>query len=194
MTVLIATDVFGITPAVHSLARSLGRKCRLVSPFSDIASAFYSEQKAYQAFLAEGGVARYAEKIQHLLKEQGSHIHFAIGFSAGASALWLGSTSPVFRHLQMMSLFYGSRIRDYTDIQPVCPSRLIFAEKEAAFEPGLLAAELKDKGHTVELVKNTAHGFMNPYSGGFCVKSQARYLAELSQMLDTEEASHGELA
>lgn len=182
MTVLIATDVFGITPAVHSLVRSLGCDCRLISPFGDREGGFYSEQKAYQAFLAEGGVARYAEKIQDFLEKERGDILFAIGFSAGASALWLSSASPVFQQLQMLTLFYGSRIRDYTSVMPLCPVRLIFAEREVAFQPASLAAELQEKGHRVEVAKNTAHGFMNPYSGGFCVKSQARYVDELSEV------------
>ncbi|MES2069403.1 MAG: hypothetical protein V4488_03580 [Pseudomonadota bacterium] len=194
MTVLIATDVFGITPAVHSLARSLGSKCMLVSPFDDENNRYHSEQLAYQAFLAEGGVARYADKLRSILAEDRAGIQCAIGFSAGASALWLGSATPGFGRLHMLTLFYGSRIRDYAQLTPLCPVRLVFAEREPAFEPAALAAELGARGHTVELAKNTAHGFMNPYSGGFCVKSQARYIAELAEMLRYAEMDRVELA
>ncbi|HTD03384.1 hypothetical protein [Undibacterium sp.] len=187
MTVLIATDVFGITPAVSSLARSLGGNCQLVSPFDDERSSYYSERLAYQAFLAEGGVARYADKIQSILAKGAAGIQFAIGFSAGASALWLGSATPGFSRLQMLTLFYGSRIRDYASLAPRCPVRLVFAEREPAFDPAELVAELRAKGHSAEVAKNTSHGFMNPYSGGFCVKSQTRYIAELTEMLRSAE-------
>ena len=190
MTVLIATDVFGITPAVHSLVRSLGSSCLLVSPFDDANISYQSEQLAYQAFLAGGGVAHYAARIQSVMAKGAADIRFAIGFSAGASALWLASTTPGFGRLHMLTLFYGSRIRDYASLMPLCPARLVFAEREPAFEPAALAAELQAKGHSVELAKNTSHGFMNPYSGGFCVKSQARYTAELAEMLQSAEVEH----
>ncbi|WP_394779486.1 hypothetical protein [Undibacterium sp.] len=183
MTVLIATDVFGITPAVNSLARSLGGKCQLVSPFEDNTGAFHSEQKAYHAFVAQGGVAGYAGKLRSLLQESVGQIRFAIGFSAGASALWLGSEAEEFGSLQQLTLFYGSRIRDYASLKPRCPARLIFAEREPAFDAAALVAELGSRGHRAEVAKNTSHGFMNPYSGGYCVKSNTRYIEELAAML-----------
>ncbi len=194
MTVLIATDVFGITPAVHGLARSLGGACRLVSPFDETASAFRSEQQAYQAFIAQGGVAGYAAKIRSLMQEGVEHIRFAIGFSAGASALWLGSTAPEFSLVQRMTLFYGSRIRDYLNLKPRCATHLVFAEREAAFDAAALVAELGSRGHRAELAKNTSHGFMNPYSGGFCVKSHTRYTEELATMLRVGRAYKAEAA
>ena len=183
MTVLIATDVFGSTPAVSSLVRSLACACLVVSPFNDAEQHFQSEQKAYHAFLAEGGVARYADKLARLLHECEGDIEMVIGFSAGASALWIASATPAAAQLQSAVLFYGSRIRDHQQVQPLCPTRLIFAEKEAAFDATLLTAELRQKGHQAELVRNTSHGFMNPYSRGFCVKTQTNYLNQLSQLV-----------
>jgi dienelactone hydrolase len=133
-TILIATDVFGITPAVQSLVRQLSVNALIVSPFQDTERQFRSEQDAYQAFIAEGGVARYTEKLDTILQQQTGLTH-AIGFSAGASALWISSQHEFVRSLQNMVLFYGSRIRDYREVLPVCPVRLIFAEQEAALIP-----------------------------------------------------------
>ena len=193
MTVLIATDVFGITPALASLVRSLGCECLLVSPFDDPSLYFQSEQKAYHAFLASGGVARYADKVSALLHEksvQDKTIRMAVGFSAGASALWMSSARPEAAQLQAAVLFYGSRIRDHKDLQPICPLRLIFAEKEAAFDAAALTQELQRRGHQVELARTTSHGFMNPYSRGFDVKIQAMYLDQLAaQILDMHSAN-----
>jgi hypothetical protein len=191
MTVLIATDVFGATPAVASLVRSLACPCVVVSPFDDPAHYFQSEQKAYHAFLAQGGVARYSAKVSALLQGKESHAgetpspqpwKLAIGFSVGASALWLSSVIPEAAQLQGAILFYGSRIRDHLDLQPVCPVRLIFAEKEVAFDATLLTSELRQRGHQAELAQHTGHGFMNPYCARFHVKAQSMYLAQLAAL------------
>ncbi|QJQ05763.1 hypothetical protein EJG51_007775 [Undibacterium piscinae] len=195
MTVLIATDVFGITPAVASLVRSLGCECIVVSPFDDPALWFQSEQKAYHAFLAEGGISRYASKVTARLQEQtlaasgASRIQMAIGFSAGASALWMASAQPEAARLQAAVLFYGSRIRDLQKLQPQCPVRLIFAEKETAFDAAALSKDLQSLGHQAELARNTSHGFMNPYSRGFHVKTQALYLTQLAAQIQELQLS-----
>lgn len=182
MTILIATDVFGMTPAVASLVRTLDQRCLVVSPFDDAELSFQSEQTAYYAFLAQGGVARYADKLMQHIQQHGEQLRMAIGFSAGASALWIASASEAAAQLQAAILFYGSRIRDHKQIQPCCPVRLIFAQNEAAFDATQLSAELQQLGHTAELVREASHGFMNPYSGGFDVKIQARYLDQLASL------------
>jgi dienelactone hydrolase len=180
MTILLATDVFGATPAVTSLVRALRKQCLVVSPFDDAELYFQAEQTAYYAFLAQGGVSRYAEKLKNILQQQGEEIQMAIGFSAGASALWIASADEAAAQLQAAVLFYGSRIRDHKQVKPICPVRLIFAENEAAFNASELSAELRQLGHHAELVRDTSHGFMNPYSRGFDVKIQTTYLDQLT--------------
>lgn len=182
MCILLATDVFGPTPAVASMVRALGHSCLVVSPFDDPELYFQSEQTAYYAFLAQGGVSRYAEKLRQQLLEHAASLRVAIGFSAGASALWIASADEAASQLQAAVLFYGSRIRDHKQVQPLCPVRLIFAENEAAFDASELSAELQQLGHQAELVRQTSHGFMNPYSRGFDVKIQASYLDQLVAM------------
>ncbi|MET3116015.1 dienelactone hydrolase [Undibacterium sp. GrIS 1.8] len=212
MTVLIATDVFGKTPALASLVRSLGQNCLVISPFDDEQSDFRSEQVAYQAFIAQGGLKRYVEKIialleaqqfeakhnaEHNAEQNSAHnpenkLH-VIGFSVGASALWMVAASSLARKIGSAHLFYGSRIREYTHLQALCPTRLILAEREAAFDPAKLLHQLRQNKTAellVELAPNTNHGFMNPYSGGFCVKAQAKYTQELALRLQSKAAPH----
>lgn len=189
MTVLIATDVFGSSPAIASLVRSLACTCLVVSPYDQEQIVFHSEQIAYHAFLAEGGVARYAAKVTQLLQDPANKIRLAIGFSAGASALWIASASPAAANLAGMTLFYGSRIRDHQDVQALCPVRLIFAEHETAFDAAQLSSALLQKGRQAELAKGSKHGFMNPYSRGFCLKTQAIYLQQLIEYVGRKDAA-----
>lgn len=186
-TVLIATDVFGHTPAVSGLARQLGGNAVIVSPWDDPGCHFRTEQEAYQAFIVDGGIGRYAEKLDKVLREEQA-LKFVIGFSAGASALWINSEREYMQKIRQTVLFYGSRIRDCREIQPRCPVRLIFAEQEPAFNPQELVNDLRQRGHTADVVKGTSHGFMNTYSRGSCVKSQTRFTAELFALLHAEQA------
>ncbi|MBC3918840.1 hypothetical protein H8L32_15215 [Undibacterium sp. CY18W] len=186
---LIVTDVFGNTPAIASFARQFPLPCLIASPFSGETIQYPAETLAYHAFIAQGGVAAYADKLSRLIGDNQSSLRYAIGFSAGASALWLNSENPVMANLQQAVLFYGSRIREHRDIQPGCPARLIFAEQEAAFEPAELVSDLRRRGHAAELVKGSRHGFMNPYSSGFCLKTQERYLQELLELTQISAAA-----
>lgn len=187
---LIVTDVFGHTPAIDSLARQLAVDATIISPFADPARQFRSEQEAYQAFIAGGGIARYTEKITHVLGQAAIPFQLALGFSVGASALWLSvaesrenNVSANIPGIRNAVLFYGSRIREYRMLRPTCPVRLIFAEQEAAFEPAGLVQDLRQRGHPAEIRPGSKHGFMNAYSRGYCVQSYTRYLDELSTML-----------
>lgn len=182
MRILIVTDVFGMTPAVTSIIRAVGQQCLVVSPFDDAQLYFQEEKTAYYAFLAQGGVARYAAKLERTLNEQTAEIQMAIGFSAGASALWIASANKSAMQLRASILFYGSRIRDHKNLQPLCPVRLIFAENEAVFNAAELSSDLRNLGHQTELASGSSHGFMNPYSRGFDVKIQARYLEQLASL------------
>jgi dienelactone hydrolase len=176
-TVLIATDVFGNTPAIASLRRQLNAPCLVVSPFEADFQA-QTEQQAYQAFLASGGVAAYANKIRTLIEEQ-TQLRHIIGFSVGASAWWMGSAAHS-SHLETASLFYGSRIRNYLNLASHCPTHFIFAEHEAAFQVDLVVKSLKENGHQAEIALGCRHGFMNPYSSGFSLKNQTRYVEILA--------------
>lgn len=178
--VLIATDVFGATPAVQALIRQLGIQAEVISAQLDGQNSFRNEQLAYQCFLANGGIADYAERVATRLQQQ--QFDFALGFSAGASALWLNSPQPAAAGLRQMTLFYGSRIREFRQLVPACPTRLIFAEQEAAFDPAELVQDLQQRGLHAELIKQSRHGFMNAYSGAYHVKLHSRFIDELSML------------
>lgn len=180
-SILIITDIFGNTPAIASLQRYLGQPCLVVSPFESDFSVD-NEQQAYQAFLAAGGVHAYSLKVRSLVQQQ-PQLQHVIGFSAGASAWWLSCAKHA-RTINSATLFYGSRIRDHLDIQSACETHFIFPEHENAFQPSVLAHALRQRGHQAEIAVGTKHGFMNPYSAGFSLKTQTRYLEVLSNKIN----------
>lgn len=185
-SVLIITDVFGNTPAIPSLQRYLGLPCLVVSPFAADFSV-HNEQQAYQAFLAAGGVHAYSLKLRALVQQQ-PQLRHVIGFSAGASAWWLSCAEHA-HAIDSVTLFYGSRIRDHLDVHSACETHFIFPEYENAFQPSWLAQELRQRGHQAEIAIGTKHGFMNPYSAGFSLKTQTHYLDSLASKVQIRHAA-----
>lgn len=180
---LIATDIFGHTPEVQALARQLGGTARIVSPYGDERPHFASEMEAYAAFTARTSIARYAEHLSARLRER--PLDLAVGFSVGASALWLCLAGATSRLPRRAELYYGSRIREHALLRPCCPTRLIFAAQEASFDPVELARQLSASGHNAEVVPGSAHGFMNPLSTGYDEALAARETQRLMELLNT---------
>lgn len=170
--ILLATDIFGHTPEMQDLARRIGGAVRVVSPYGDERPRFGGEMEAYAAFTARGGVEKYAGELAGHLANPGAlgPWDLAVGMSAGASALWialaeqknLGEPAP-----RRSVLYYGSRIREHRHLRPTGDIRLVFAQREASFDPAPLAAELAAAGYDARVIPGTAHGFLNPLSPGY---------------------------
>ncbi|MDQ7835826.1 MAG: hydrolase [Humidesulfovibrio sp.] len=197
-TILIATDIFGHTPEVQALARDLtnGRdvRARVVSPYGSHNGGerprFSSEVEAYAAFSARIGLERYTQMVAEALAEHRPAL--AVGFSVGATALWVALAAPPKPFTGSAVLYYGSRIRDHLDLRPAGDVRLVFAEQEASFAPAELVATLQARGMAAELRQGKAHGFMNRLSQGWDATAYAAELERLRGLL--APAGHGWLS
>ncbi|HZJ83854.1 MAG TPA: dienelactone hydrolase family protein [Clostridia bacterium] len=121
-------------------------------------------RKAYNFFMKNVGFDIYKE-VDALINELKERYHkvFIMGFSAGGTIGW--------RCCENMSCdgiisCYGSRIRDYTDLNPTCPTLLLFAKKESFDVQGLIG-RLRDKKNLSIFGFDASHGFLNPYSKAY---------------------------
>lgn len=162
---LLATDIFGHTPEVQALARQLGGTARIVSPYGHERPRFASEMEAYAGFTSRTSIAGYAEQLRETLRER--RVDLAVGFSVGASALWLCLAESGPWLPGRAELYYGSRIREHALLRPCCPTRVIFAAQEASFDPLELTQRLHACGVEALVIPGSAHGFMNPLSAGY---------------------------
>jgi hypothetical protein len=87
MKLLLASDIFGDTPGLRSTAKAMCGNFIVISPHSDRQLQFSTEQQAYAAFLACGGVTPYAQKLAQAIDVHNPDA--LVGFSAGATAGWL---------------------------------------------------------------------------------------------------------
>ena len=180
---LLATDIFGHTPEAQALAHEFGPAVHVVSPYAGVRPRFGSEMEAYAAFSARTSIEKYAEELAAHLRAR--PFDLALGFSVGASALWLClAEASLARCLPKRAvLYYGSRIRQYSRLTPACPTRLIFAEREASFDPAELATRLRAQGHDASVVPGSAHGFMNPLSPGYDARLAGREIDAIKVLL-----------
>jgi dienelactone hydrolase len=162
LPIIIATDIHGITDAVRTQWRSLGEDITLVSPWDMDGCPHASEEAAVQAFHAHEGLQAFADKIAQVAHQQPALL---IGFSVGASSMWLHAGSSRCHPQSRARLYYGSRIRDHLAVKPRCAVSLVFAECEPSFEPARLVAQLRQAAVTASIIPNTSHGFMHPNAG-----------------------------
>lgn len=132
MSILLAADIFGNCPTHVEIYQCLNQHFNVISvcPYEDNHRNFSDEQSAYKAFIAQGGLAAYIDKIKKLTDTH--KVKIAIGFSAGAAALWASQSNMT--QLETGFIFYPGQIRHYLDIEPSCPWQIIFAEHETHFD------------------------------------------------------------
>lgn len=140
----------------------------------------YSEEEmAYQYFINNVGFARGCQEVIEIVNEAKKKYRrvILIGFSVGATLAWLCSEHE---GVDGIVGYYGSRIRNYTEITPKCPALLFFPQEEPSFQVDELIFALKRKG-TAAYKFEGLHGFSDPYSAKY--KEQSAQQA-FSLMMD----------
>ncbi len=191
MTLIIFTDIYGVTPQWITLISSLASKnitIELVSPYTEQHStgtlndvplySFEDEQNAYDFFISQGGHDHYQSVCQQVLTSASSSQSsqakkvVVMGFSAGASAAWralckqqnVASTSLQCSHFIG---FYPSYIRYFTHLMPSCPTTFIFPVSETHFDVKQVSDALADKPNVYCINTPNQHGFLNSLSKSY---------------------------
>jgi Dienelactone hydrolase and related enzymes len=126
---------------------------------------YAQQQDAYEFFMKTAGFEVYSS-INDLIRQLRPKYRkiILLGFSAGATVAWRCAESGL---CDGMIGCYGSRIRDYTELKPKCPTLLIFADQEIFFDAAGLASELKSKPNVTAVLLSGNHGFCDPFSAGY---------------------------
>jgi dienelactone hydrolase len=164
MQLVIVTDIFGAQPEVLLQFDQLGSDYLCVQPYDHQPPSFADDHEAYLYFLAHGGLKAYSDKLGGVLNVQTEPV-FLVGFSAGAAACW---ANLVLEHLTIAHCvgFYGGQIRQKTDLEPLYPTELIFAEETHFSVPELMDALAGKTNLQLSLVPYP-HGFINLLSRGY---------------------------
>jgi dienelactone hydrolase len=150
---------------------------------------YEQEQNAYEYFINKVGFDAPLENLTEKLLEARTHYDevLLIGFSVGATLAWRLSTLP----LQGIVCVYGSRIRQYLDVTPSCPTLVILPSHEKSFN----VHELKERLDTLSFVQTRQylgqHGFMDFHNSNYCYESYLQAQAEISQFFEIKRSQGG---
>ncbi|MFD3449770.1 dienelactone hydrolase family protein [Microbacteriaceae bacterium 4G12] len=124
---------------------------------------YSQEEVAYHNFIENIGFSNAVLKIKDLLVDIKNTYKkvFIVGFSVGATVAWLCSEENT---IDGVIGYYGSRIRNYTEINPKCPVLLFFPQKEKSFHVDEVIATLYKKNNVKTHIFEGQHGFSDPYS------------------------------
>ncbi|WP_333609500.1 dienelactone hydrolase family protein [Arsukibacterium sp.] len=183
MRLLIVTDIFGVCIGLSRLLQDLAAvasRVQLVDPYHGQAQHFADEQQAYAAYSAQCGHNAYGQCVASALQTATAPFDFAIGFSAGASALWRALAQADADTVKQAILFYPGQIYQHLALTPQLPVQVVFGHSEPHFAVADICSQLQQQPGVTAVSTNYAHGFMNPASQAF---SEAGYQQQLSKLL-----------
>jgi dienelactone hydrolase len=138
---------------------------------------FKNEANAYNYFIATVGLDAYVSVVLNVLASLDTKTKL-IGFSIGASAIWKLSLSN-HHYVKQAFCFYGSQIRNFTEIVPRYKINLVFPKRESHFDVLELINKLKQKPNVKITQVEYLHGFMNHHSSNFNKVGYLNYMTLL---------------
>lgn len=186
--VVIIPEIYGINQYIKDWTNFF--KLRDYDTYCvDIGGTYsYSEDyKAYDHFITDIGFERH-EKVNVEISKLGNQYKKIIifGSSVGATIAWQLTEN---RRCDGMIGYYGSRIRDYLDVNPVCPCLLVFPVHEKSFDVQSIIPKLAQKQKVETLILQGNHGFADPYGNDFHFQSEKKALAMVEYFLSRIEQS-----
>ena len=176
---IIVSNIFGKTPALENLCQELTGTSLIVDPYQGRFMDFSSEAGAYACFTSTVRLNHYAEALQKKVSKQQGSVEL-LGFSVGASAIWLLSEILNADRVTRATCFYGSQIRHSCHLSPRFPIHLILPSLEVHFSVQELAGSLAQKKHVEIHHSRFLHGFMNRQSTNFNPGGYRQYAQWLS--------------
>ena len=189
--ITIITDIFGVCSGLDRLLQDLSNQQKyqagdaqliitIIDPYRQQRKHFKDEQQAYSAYIEQCGHDNFAAIVARTLV---APVDLAIGFSAGASALWRALSTPAATNIKQAILFYPGQIYQHLKLTPEVTTTLIFAATEPHFDVEAMVALLQQKPAVSAFKTCYQHGFMNPPSANFNEAGYRDYLTVLQGKL-----------
>ena len=183
-SVVVLSDIFGVCSGLERLVadlRQCSAKLHLVDPYQGKAQQFANEEQAYAAYTAHCGHDAYAALAAEALQHSPQPFDLAIGFSAGATALWRALAATDSGKIKQAVLFYPGQIHRHLTLKPQVPVQVIFGHSEPHFAVADICQQLQQQGVTA-ISTSYAHGFINPASKAFDEEGYQQYLPLLNSL------------
>lgn len=167
--IFIIHEIYGVNDFIREQACSFMDKHTevvCIHLYTDKRSFTYNQEKeAYHYFTNEIG---FDAPLEMLITQLNTAIQqyekvIVIGYSVGATLAWRLAELPLYR----VVCIYGSRIRQYDDLQPNCPTLIILPSFEKSFNVEELSHTLKRHPFVQTIQFPGKHGFMDRYNASF---------------------------
>jgi dienelactone hydrolase len=180
--IIVLHEIYGVNQHMQYI-------CKLLSEYDfdvfcpnlleqEMAFDYSEEEKAYRNFMEDLGFEDTLVKIKNLLlgiREKYKNVYL-IGFSVGATVAWLCSEEKL---VDGIIGYYGSRIRNYMELSPQCPTLLFFPDEEKSFKVNELVAVLDGKQNVEVHQFSGQHGFSDPFSSKYNEQSAKKAFMEM---------------
>jgi len=188
--VIVLHEIYGVNDHIQMVCRKLASQGYSVLHPDLLGGKLYPydlEEEAYFNFTTHIGFMKAAEQVTNLIKQYSGEYRriILLGFSIGATIAWL--CSEHLRSCDGVIGCYGSRIRDYMEIEPNCPVVLIFPEEEKSFDPNELRKKLMEKQEVQAYIFEGTHGFADPFSSKYHEKSSRNADRIIEEFLISQE-------
>ncbi|MFJ7737284.1 dienelactone hydrolase family protein [Lysinibacillus sp. NPDC097287] len=183
--VFILHEIYGVNNFIQEQASEFSDdqtvvECVALYPEGKVFS-YAQEEEAYAYFTKEVGFDAPIEQLSQQLRiaiEQYEEV-VLIGFSVGATLAWRLSTLP----LRRVVCVYGSRIRQYLDIRPSCPTLVLMPSHEKSFDINEMKHTLQHI-HFVQIMQFVGeHGFMDEQNRAFHLESALHARSQIKNFI-----------
>lgn len=180
MRTLLVSDIFGKTFALRALAGAVSENAEIIDPYAGAEISFVDEAEAYAYFMKNVGLEKYCQIVKRRVTSI-SQPAGIIGFSVGASIVWILSEflSPLV--FQSVVCFYSSQIRYHTNIPPNLHVELVLPKSESTFDVEEFSRALSNKPKVKIHKTQYMHGFMNHLSQNFDSIGYEKYIVWLKK-------------
>ena len=186
MNLIIVSDIFGKTASLNEFSTQLSSfygEISVIDPYAGQNIQFGNEENAYQYFQQNCGIWQLTEQVEQKIDETKEAIDI-IGFSVGGTSAWEISGKDVSKSIRNIVCFYGSRIREKTNICPQIPTTLVFPAYEKSFEVESVIKNVENKQNAEVIRTRYLHGFMNRESKNYSETGYKYFSSWLAKKAD----------
>jgi dienelactone hydrolase len=185
--IVILHEIYGINQHMKDVCERLSRSGYDVycPNLVDLNEAYNYDQEAaaYKNFM-NVGFQDITDTVKSLLGtlKLGYRALYVVGYSVGATVAWRLSANPGL--VDAVVAYYGSRIRDYLDQVPQCPTLLLFPKEEKSFDiQTMIPRLLPIMGVEIHQYQGL-HGFTDPRNRNYVERESIRSFADTLSFLD----------
>ncbi|MFA6942059.1 MAG: dienelactone hydrolase family protein [Clostridiaceae bacterium] len=177
--VVLLHEIYGINNhilSIYNKFRNEGYDTYCIDLLNGKTFNYDKAEEAYSYFMNEIGFENAKLKVLNYISANLRNYDkvFLLGYSIGVTAAWLCSEEKGL--VSGVIGYYGSRVRDYLNVEPEVPVLFFFPSKERGFEISPLIDKLKNKEKVWVYQFEGLHGFADSYSEYYDYKS--KYLSE----------------